>query len=561
MLSKNIYTSIALLLWTLGTVAYGGITTRVSVDSNGLQQNYPFSRISDISADGRFVAFDSYSTNLVPGDTNGTSDIFVHDSVTGQTKRISVSGGLEGNSNSSEPDISADGRFVAYASDSSNLVPGDTNGGNDVFVYDRVTGLNTRVSVDSNGREGNYNKGDLCEPKCAKISADGRFVVFSSESTNLVLGDTNNKKDIFVHDRATRITTRVSVNSSGLQGNGHSHFSSSLSVDGRFVAFSSESTDLVPGDTNNSADIFVHDRVSGQTTRVSVNSRGVEGKGSSIWPSLSADGRFVAFTSSSANLVVGDTNNRNDVFVHDRSTGQTSRVSVNSSGLQGNWGGDLSDISADGRFVAFDSFSTNLDPSVVTFGGPDVFVHDRVTGQTRYVSVNFKGKLYAQSGFVGSISADGRFVTFGSGSANLVPGDTNLGADTFVRDRLVDPRYHADASIAVTQKPASLRLNTEGDFIYTVTNKGTEAATTLKLTHLVSAGSVTKFTASQGSCKSYATVSLCNLGTLLPDTSLTLQTRVKAIGKSLSQQVSVNGVKVDDVPTNNKVTVKTWVTP
>src|SRR5437867_824550 len=174
-----------------------GTTERVSVDSAGTQGN-SFSLDPSISADGRFVAFSSLATNLVPGDTNGAFDVFVHDRLTGTTERVSVdSAGTQGHGNSSEPSISADGRFVAFSSVATNRVPGDTNAAFDVFVHDRLTGTTERVSVASAGTQGN---GSSLDPS---ISADGRFVAFSSVATNLVPGDTNGKEDVFVHDRLT----------------------------------------------------------------------------------------------------------------------------------------------------------------------------------------------------------------------------------------------------------------------------------------------------------------------------------------------------------------------
>jgi len=233
--------------------SHGGswhVVQRVSVASGGTQGNGD-SGCPSISADGRYVAFQSYASNLVPGDTNEVGDVFVHDRLTGQTTRVSVaSDGTEGNDYSRRPSISADGRYVAFASLASNLVPGDTNGTWDVFVHDRLTGQTTRVSVASGGAQGNSGSW------CPSISADGRYVAFQSYASNLVPGDTNGVLDVFVHDRLTGQTTRVSVASDGTQGDSYS-FGSSISADGRYVAFSSLASNLVPGDTNDKPDIFV----------------------------------------------------------------------------------------------------------------------------------------------------------------------------------------------------------------------------------------------------------------------------------------------------------------
>jgi Tol biopolymer transport system component len=345
-------------------------TRLVSRNSAGAQGN-DGSFDPSISADGRFVAFYSYATNLVPADTNGTSDVFVRDLVTGRTRLVSRnSAGTPGNSASFDPSISADGRFVAFDSIATNLVPADTNGDNDVFVRDLVTGRTRLVSRNSAGTPGNS---DSFGPS---ISADGRFVAFNSYATNLVPADTNGTFDVFVRDLVTGRTRLVSRNSAGAKGNGAS-FDPSISADGRFVAFDSNATNLVPADTNGDSDVFVRDLVTGRTRLVSRNSAGAKGNGFSYSPSISADGRFVAFYSAATNLVPAETSGGLDVFVRDLVTGRTRLVSRNSAGAPGNYNSYRPSISADGRFVAFDSIATNL---VLrdTNGRSDVFVRDLV---------------------------------------------------------------------------------------------------------------------------------------------------------------------------------------
>src|SRR6266567_3491186 len=267
---RRVLSAVTLLLLTLGGRLAGAQTTvRVSVASDGTEGN-DVSMGSALSADGRFVAFDSAATDLVAGDTNRVSDVFVHDRQTGTTERVSVaSDGAQGNGSSGllsfafPPALSADGRFVAFVSFATNLVASDTNGATDVFVHDRQTGITERVSVASDGTEGNAASAG------AALSADGRFVAFHSTATNLVAGDTNGKTDVFIHDRQTGITERVSVASGGTEGNGFSA-EPALSADGRFVAFHNTATNLVAGDTNGKTDVFVHDRQTGTTERVSV---------------------------------------------------------------------------------------------------------------------------------------------------------------------------------------------------------------------------------------------------------------------------------------------------
>jgi Tol biopolymer transport system component len=292
-----------------GAGASPGITERVSVDSSGNQGNGD-SIVPGISGDGRFVAFSSNASNLVPGDINGLRDVFVHDGQSGVTERVSVSSsGEEGNGNSDPHteisiSISGDGRFVVFGSWASNLVPDDDNGMPDIFVHARQTGETERVSVASGGVE------SVGESQSPAISADGRYVAFGSWGEDLVPGDSNTWIDVFVHDRVTSTTERVSVSSTGEEGNSSSGDDSQIyiSADGRFVAFVSHASNLVPDDNNDEYDIFVHDRQTGETERVSVSSAGAESNGFDWWPSISDDGRYVAFESGASNLVPGDTN-------------------------------------------------------------------------------------------------------------------------------------------------------------------------------------------------------------------------------------------------------------
>ena len=355
-----------LMLTLLPRAAWGG-PIRVSVASDGTEGNSDAAlRRPSLSSDGRYVAFSSAASNLVPGDTNGTKDVFVHDRQTGTTERVSVaSGGAEGNSDSDRPSISADGRYVAFFSVASNLVPGDTNSAWDIFVHDRQTGATERVSMATGGAEGNGWSQN------SSLSADGRYVAFVSAASNLVPEDTNGKPDAFVHDRQTGATERVSVATGGAEGNSDSD-RPSISADGRYVAFFSVASNLVPGDTNSAWDIFVHDRQTGATERVSMATGGAEGNNGSAYPSISADGRYVAFESTASNLVSGDTNGSVDIFVHDRQTGATNRASTASDGTQGNGSSYYPSLSADGSSIAFPSVASNLVPGD-TNGFFDIF--------------------------------------------------------------------------------------------------------------------------------------------------------------------------------------------
>jgi Tol biopolymer transport system component len=425
--------------WVPSGVVPAQSTERVSLTSSGTQANGP-SWNPSISANARSVAFGSDATNLVPGDTNGYADIFVRDRQTGQTIRVSVaSNGAQVLGYSGDAAISADGRFVAFTSDATTLVAGDTNMKRDVFVHEIATGQTTRVSVDSSGVQGNGNSSYIAPPS---ISGDGRYVAFGSDATNLVPGDSNGDKDVFVHDLLTGQTTRVSLGIGGVQANGGSSLPT-LSTDGRYVVYSSCATNLVASDTNAFCDAFVRDLWTGATTLVSVDTAGVQAN-QHTYPffSISSDGRYVAFSTEATNLVPGDTNALADVFVHDLQTGQTTRVSVDPTGAQGNGNAGNYAMSADGRSVVFQSIATNLVPGDMN-SRIDVFVRDLTTGQTTLVDLDLiGGQSEGDTVFYGlapSISADGRYVAFGSNATNLVAGDTNASYDIFVRDRGANP--------------------------------------------------------------------------------------------------------------------------
>jgi Tol biopolymer transport system component len=398
--------------------------SRISVDSNGAQGNN-WSNDPCISADGRYVAFSSVASNLVSGDTNGAYDVFVHDTLTESTVLVSVNSyGEQGNGFSGFPSISADGRYIAFFSSSDNLVGGDNNYANDIFLRDMQTGITTRLSVHSSGTEGNG------ESYFSSISADGRYVAFDSYASNLVNGDTNGKSDIFLRDTQAGTTTRLSVDSNGVQGNGDS-YGPSISVDGRNVAFESTASNLVSNDTNGASDIFVRDTNTGTTTRLSITSSGAQGNGNSSRPTISANGRYVAFESKASNLVSGDTNNTSDVFLRDTQTVTTTRLSVTSSGVEGNYHSEYASISADGRYVTFSSSATNL-VSGITNEIIDIFLRDIQTGLTTRLSLAWNGTEGNGPSIKPRISANGHYVVFVSDATNLVSGDTNGMYDVFI---------------------------------------------------------------------------------------------------------------------------------
>jgi Tol biopolymer transport system component len=432
----TIATSVVLGVLVAGALAAGsGTTTLVDLSTRGKQANL-YTYAAGISAHGRYVVMNSDATNLVPHDTNKRKDVFVRDRLRGKTTRVSVSSsGAQAKASSQAPEgaISPDGRYVVFVSDASNLVAHDTNRADDIFVHDRVTGRTTRASVSSRGRQASGGS------ESPALSADGRYIAFFSSASDLVRGDTNRQSDVFVHDRRTGKTVRVSVSSAGRQANFASE-EPALSADGRYVAFATAASNLVPHDTNGLEDIFVRDRRTGKTTRVSVTSRERQATGSPTHTGsnaalISGDGRYVAFHSDASNLVPGDTNRVFDIFVRDRLAGETSRVSVSNTGAEANaetlgWGS----ISADGRYVVFGSRASNL-VSDDTNDTEDAFIRDRVAHRTILASRSSSGEVGNDaSGPPGGLSADNRYLAFGSWASNLVANDVSPGPDVFVRD-------------------------------------------------------------------------------------------------------------------------------
>ena len=444
---------------------------------------------------------------------NGVIDGFEHGNI------IRVSPQLDSTTTNYSPSsgasLSANGRYVVFVSENSSLVSNDTNGVMDVFWSDTLTGEVRRVSVSSSGEQGNNWSGRISNGFGIDISDDGRYVVFHSSASNLVANDTNNI-DIFVHDTQTSTTSRVSVTSTGLQANSGSLFPS-ISGDGRYVVFDSSASNLLPGTDGNATyhnDVFVHDRQTGLTTLVSKNSDGVQGNSRSLNAVISGNGRFVAFHSYANNLVANDNNGvvheyyGVDVFVHDLQTGITERVSVSTDGLEGDHFSETASISADGRFIAFHSLATTLDsnvpasynvflhdrmlkttnrividnfegvaynfrtfPEISSSGryialraskssGHDVFVYDRITGQTNLVSRNNDGvSLQRTVGNNLSISDDGQFVGFSTSQLQLVPDKNGNVEDVF----LAKTGFAAEFASA----PFAVISSVDSDFIFT----------------------------------------------------------------------------------------------
>jgi Tol biopolymer transport system component len=411
---------------------------RVSVATSVTQDNSN-SWMGAISLDGRYVVYRNNATDLYTGVIKG--NILLRDRLTSQTILVSSDKtGISGNQSSQQPVLSGDGSYIAFSSFASNLVPGDTNGTADVFVKNVLTGNIERVSVASDGSQGD---GENYAPS---ISADGRYVAFLSTASNFFPGDSASSWDIFIHDRQTGQTKHVDSGvHGGDSNNGPSISGDGRYV--AYAKTVIESPIFTSDPFYSGTHVFIYDQQTGGYDCASnyyvdgtLGLLFFSGDGASGYPSISGNGRYVAYTSLATNLVSGDTNGVRDVFVYDRSlifNTQIPRVSVASDGTQGN--GAVTDlerpsISSDGRFVAFSSSASNLMPTD-TNGFPDTFVHDMATGQTLRVSVSASGleaNGSSSDGVLVSISANGGYVVFSSGASNLVPGDTNGYWDVFV---------------------------------------------------------------------------------------------------------------------------------
>jgi Tol biopolymer transport system component len=417
------------------------VTERISVTDYGGASNGASWGVV-LSDDARYAAFYSGGSNIVPGDENDTFDIFVRDRLFGTVELISrSSAGVLGNNHSMYPAINTTGRYVAFCSMADNLVANDENEFMDVFVRDLETDLTLLVSVSPTGPAN--EKSTACA-----ISADGQLVAFQSEATNLVSGETFGWPGIYLADLSapTPSVTAVSLARDGGPPDGTS-IQPSMTPDGRYVAFASVASDIVSGDTNGFSDVFLRDVIAPTTVRVSVaDVTGQQGNSSALGqPAVTPDGRYVAFASYASNLVGGDVNQKCDVFLRDRTLGRTELISVSTGGGQGNddSGGEswMVAVSSDGRYVAFASLASDL-VAGDTNESWDVFVRDRTAGTTTRVSVSTAGEEgNGDAGFYSvSLSADGLTSAFDSYADNLVLLDTNGGPDVFVRGEALAPQ-------------------------------------------------------------------------------------------------------------------------
>lgn len=366
-----------------------------------------------VTPDGRWVVFRSYANNLVPGDTNNAPDTFVRDRQSGVITRVSVSSaGVQGNDFSYAGFPTADGRYIGFGSEARNFAAGDTNGFIDAFLHDRQTGQTVCISTSPAGTPGDRASAFLGW-------AGDRFGLILSTSTNLVSGDTNNVQDGFAYDRQSATLTRVTLGPGGVQAN-HDTTSLALSDDGRWVAFTSLASNLAPGDTNNRFDVFLHDRQSTDTLMLSRSASGAIGDANSGAVAISADGRYVAFSSSASNLVPGDSNGVNDIFLYDRLSGSLQRISE-LPGVQANGFSSAAHFTPDGGAVAFITAATNLFPNDNNQRW-DIVLRETSSGQIRLLSRGAGGVQGDADHGTGNFCAQRACYVFSTSASNYAAG-------------------------------------------------------------------------------------------------------------------------------------------
>jgi uncharacterized repeat protein (TIGR01451 family) len=534
-----------------------GFTELISVSSGGVQGNHD-SQMPAVSADGRFVAFASQADNLVAGDTNERSDIFVRDRLTGTTERVSVSSaGRESNGDSGvfngmgDPSISADGRFVVFDSEATNFAKGDRNTTPEVFVHDRQTGTTELVSVAADGSPAGASSDGT-------ISDDGNRVAFISYADDIVLPDTNLQADVFVYDRTTGAMVRVSDAPDGSESNSIS-FRPHLDADGHLVAFDSFASNLVSsGADDSSVDVFVHDLDTGVTESIS-GSESSGFFGHSTAANITPDGALVVFDTQDPGLFPDANSFTRDVVLYDRAAETYEVISVNDSGAQGDDDSSLGVASSDGRYVAFTSFAGNLVPEDTNFRY-DVFVRDRLLATTRRVSVGSAGEEGDLDSIQPAINADGLVIAFSSGSTTFVPESDQgfFASDVFVRDA----RPAADLALALADSPDPVSIRGQLSYTATITNNGPAAAATAvtlvaELPADAAFTSATGATCTQGKGSSTLT---CVVGTLTAGSSatVTILVRPKRAG-TLSLTASVRAEQPDPDRSDNTATESTTV--
>lgn len=473
---------LALVIIPAGIEALSPPDTRVknleiaSVASGGAQGDGG-SFFVTTSEDGRFVTFMSLAKNLAPeppGNVVNYTDVYLRDRLADKTYKVSkaTDGGLT-NEASLDPTISLDGRYVAYFSFASNLIYGDTNGqdwsrsGLDVFVWDRLNGRNSRVSLDERGKQINGNS-------IGTISPDGQYILFVSDG-RIFADDWNSNQPsaLYLRNWHTGAIERISVAMGGgfpNQGPGLA----TISLDNRYVVFDSWASNLAPGDKNEEVDVFLYDRLTKTTTLVSRDANGRSANGRSVQSEISLDGKSITFLSTANNLVPGDTNNQTDIFVYDVETADISRVSKAENGAQANGSSKEPSVCGNGRFISYTTEATNLFANDDN-NQRDVIVYDRTNGTNSVATVNWKGELGNSKAHRSYMVPDCRSVAFASDASNLVANDKNISRDIFVGDIGLP----ADFSSSLVSAPATVQPGDVITYRFSFKNAGYESATAI----------------------------------------------------------------------------------
>jgi 6-phosphogluconolactonase (cycloisomerase 2 family)/glutamine cyclotransferase len=385
--------------------------------------NTPFFQMYDAAASdaGRFIAF-STDSPLSPLDTNQLTDVYVTDRMTGLTEPVSVTAsGTTGNWHSLQPSISGDGRYVVFRSAASDIASPSSAWYN-IYMRDRLLDVTTLISK-ALGSSTAANTFSISP----QISRDGKTITFWSNSSDLVADDTNLLYDIFAFDVNAQSLNRINVGPGGIEPIGGNSFESWPSADGRYIGYWSHATNQVIGDTNAAADVFLLDRQTGTTQRVSVKSDGTQGNGSSDHLSLSDDGRFIAFQSNATNLTSDNVTGLKQIFLKDMLSGSITLVSKPFDGTSPNGQALFPTISGNGRYISYYSDASNLIGGD-TNGVPDVFVYDQVLGTTRSLSRSPSGELGNAPSDYARMSRDGSVIVFNSAANNLVVSPPTLGS-------------------------------------------------------------------------------------------------------------------------------------
>lgn len=510
---------------------------------------------SSITPDGRFVVFTSRAQNLVTTPiTPFTSNVYLRDRVNNTTELVSLADDESiPNDNSLQwpPGISGDGRFVVFTSAASNLVPNDTNQRHDIFVRDRLTNTTERVSVATDGTQGNENS------SLPTISPDGRYVTFYSRAVNLTPETTDfiqgafQRDFAFVHDRYTHTTKLASIFPNGDIAPIYSPAEKgpSISNDGRFVTWIADEPSFEPGQGGDRViHVYVRDVTTNSTLLIDKSSSGTIGNLASAYPVISGNGNYVVFSSSSTNLVTPDTNNADDVFVHELSTGTTERISNNTTGDQGDSASYLAEISDDGRFVGFQSDSNNFVAGI----DKGIFIRDLQTNTTELV-YDWKDTF--------SMSTNSRFFAFDTcRECTFVPEDTNNWTDVYFIDRGTEVPGVANLELTMVDSPDPTPQRNEVTYTIEVTNNGPETADNVLLTDQLPIGPrfISAIT-TQGTCLGNDVIS-CNLGSILNGESVIVTITIKpsAIG-SITNYATVWANQADSDISNNSSTEGTTV--